>query len=99
MDPEQHVAFVVTATLALLALAVAVYSAIRIEAMRRDKKPCDRLHVADMQDHGLSVVVGRESPHPTSPQYLSAEDLPPMRGPVPEYVDVDSPPPTRRSAT
>ena len=99
MAPESQLAFVVVATVALLALALAAWNAMRIEALRRGReKPaprCDRLHVSNMDAHGLSVVVQGEAPTPKSPQYLTVEDMPSMRGPVPGYVDLD--PPTKRS--
>jgi hypothetical protein len=98
MAPESQLAFVVVATVALLALALAAFNAVRIEALRRREKPpppCDRLHVSNMDAHGLSVVVQGEAPTPKSPQYLTVEDMPSMRGPVPGYVDLD--PPTKKS--
>ena len=103
MAPEAQLAFVVVATVALLALALAAFNSVRIEALRREKEKekqdpkCDRLHASEMDDHGLSIVVQAGTPSP-SPQYITVEEMPSMTGPVLDYVDLDlDPPPTKKS--
>jgi len=106
MGTYTHLLIVLAATSSLLALGVSLFNAFRIEAIKRAKeeqeapppsRECARLHASEMQRSGLAVVVVAAACDPSSPRYLTAEDLPSMRGAVPEVVDVDAPS-TKRSA-
>lgn len=95
MDPAARLICALGAALALAALALLTWVAVRVESLRREvRRPppepekCDRLHASDVYDRWLDA----RAPEPE--HLLAAEDLPPFRGPVRRVVDEDEVNPT-----